>query len=192
MDLRVHNPKGLIQNRPTLSYVADLTTRLDITEQHNRASNIELHCIPEHRSENLLTVVKQIGRTIACEVTDQDIHLCTRVAKKNQESTRPRSVVVKFGSPRIRDQFLAQVVKFNKANPKEKLHTGHLGIGGDKKPVYVAEHLSPKNKSIQAAARQVKRDKGYKWTQQGRVFLRKTETSEYICIKSLEDLQKIV
>lgn len=173
--------------------VRDLAKRLEIAEQHNRACNLEFQCIPEYRGENLVTTVLQIGKKISCNVKEEDIQLCTRVAKVNQESSRPRAVIVKFSTPRTRDSFLAQTIKFNKSNSSEKLHTGHLGIAGDKRPIYITEHLSPPNKAIHAAARKAAKEKGFKfvWTKQGKVFMRKTETSEFIYVKNIDMLSEL-
>lgn len=95
----------------------------------------------------------QLGRVIGYNVSEKDIAHVTRVAKADRSNPRPRAIVVQFTSPRIRDGYLAATVKFNKANPKDKLNTSHVGIGGETRPIYVTEHLSPANKSLHAAAR---------------------------------------
>lgn len=42
----------------------ELNHRLTDMEQHTRATNIELQCIPEHRSENLISLTKQLAKTV--------------------------------------------------------------------------------------------------------------------------------
>jgi hypothetical protein len=66
-------------------------------------------------------------------------------------------------------------------------------MGGDKKLVYVLEHLSPMNKKLHAAARHVAKDKNYKfvWIKQGRVFLRRAEADESIYIRNQDTLDKL-
>lgn len=183
------------ENTTLRSTVSELNSRIALIEQHSRASNVELQNIPENKAENLVTIAKQVATIANYKLNDSDIHLCTRVAKINSNNSRPRSVVVKFSSPRIRDEFLAATIKFNKKaeNITEKLNTSHLGIGGARKPVFVVEHLSPAQKAIHAAARVRAKELNYKfvWVKQGRIFMRKTEISDYKLIKSIPELSQL-
>ncbi|KOB65231.1 Zinc finger DNA binding protein [Operophtera brumata] len=175
------------ENEALKTTVKDINNRLSVMEQHSRISNIEIQCIPEHKTENLVNVVAQIARITGSKLEERDIHKCTRIAKINPENKRPRSVVIKFSSPRVRDSFMAGVIQFNKKNRNDKLNTSHIGIVGEKKPVYVVDHLTPVMKKIHAAAREVARKLQYKfvWIKNGRVFMRKSETSEHIIIRDL-------
>ncbi|XP_075990270.1 uncharacterized protein LOC142985913 [Anticarsia gemmatalis] len=174
--------------------VQDLLTRIQVIEQHSRYNNIEIQCVPEHKQENLVSTVMQISKVISCNLNETDIHHCTRVAKSNREDKRPRAIVVKFATPRLRDTFLAKTIKFNKANPKDKINSSHIGIGGNKTPIFILEHLSPINKKLHATARQMAKEKGFKfvWIKQGRVFMRKSETDQSIYVKNLDTLKNII
>lgn len=175
--------------------VTDLNSRLSRMEQHSRATNLEFQNIPERKSENLINIAKQIATVTNYKLNESDIHLCTRVAKLRSDSRRPKSVVIKFSSPKIRDDFLAATLRFNKkANTvTDKLNSTHLGISGEKSPVFVVEHLSPTQKALHAAARIRARELNYKfvWVKGGRIFMRKTEKSEYKLIKSAEELSQL-
>lgn len=172
----------------------DFNRRLQLLEQLSRSNNIEIQCIPENKSENIYNTVQQLGKIIKCPVAESDFQYCSRIAKLNNESPRPRSVLVKFNSRRLRDEFLASVVKFNRNNPTDKLNTSHLGIGGQKKsPVYVSEHLTPELKSLHAAARRVARQLNYKfvWVRDGKVYVRKSDSSGYIHVRSEDTLKSL-
>lgn len=182
------------ENESLRGTVNNLVSRLNQIDQISRAPNLEIQCVPENKSENLISLVKQVGRVVDCPISESDIHYCSRVAKNNSESLRPRNILIKFSHPRLRDNFLAAVITFNKKNPSEKLNTSHLGIGGDKKSaVYVAENLSPENKSLHAAARSHAKQFNYKfvWVRGGRIFMRKTESSGYIYVRDMETLTKL-
>ncbi|KAL4718051.1 hypothetical protein ACJJTC_018528 [Scirpophaga incertulas] len=77
-------------------------------------------------------------------------------------------------------------------NKNEKLYNTiqHLG---DKKPVYVSEHLTPESKSLHAASRLKAKQLNYKfvWVRDGKVFVRKTESSSFILIKDSLALDKL-
>ncbi|XP_039755811.1 uncharacterized protein LOC120630612 [Pararge aegeria] len=176
------------------STVADLTGRICQLEQHFRAKNIEIQCVPEKKHENLINIVTEIGKVVNCKLTSEQILTCTRVAKLQRETNRPRSIVVEFVSPRLRDGMLAAVIKYNKANSDDKLNSERIGISGVKTQIYVAEHLSPANKMLHAAARIKAKQMNYRftWVRNGRIFVRKDEESSFIWIKDNSSLDKII
>lgn len=175
--------------------ITDLNSRISRMEQHSRLNNLEIQNIPENKSENLVKIVKQIATITDCKLEESDIQVCTRIAKINKDSQRPRSIVVKFTSQISRDNFLASTLKFNKKTKilTDKLNTDHLGIGGGRKPVYIVEHLSPAQKALHAAARSRAKELQYKfvWVKGGKIFMRKTDTSEYKLIKNTQDLSEL-
>lgn len=173
--------------------VADLGQRLNYLEQQTRANNLELQCLPESKRENLYTVVKQLGSVVGCEIKDNDISHCTRIAKLNTNNNRPRSIVVQLACPRIRDQLLASVINYNKDKNHEKLNTADFGIAGNKSPVFVAEHLSPAYKALHAATRIKAKELNYKyvWVRNGRIFVRKSDGDEHIFVKSMDILNRL-
>ncbi|XP_047996357.1 uncharacterized protein LOC125234192 [Leguminivora glycinivorella] len=155
------------QNNKMAITIQDVTGRLNYLEQQNRASNVEIQCVPQKSNESLVKIVTDLGKVIKHEVKDVDVSYCTRVMKSNSSNNRPKSIVVQFNSPRLRDSFLAAAVNFNKSKPvPEKLNSSHLGFVGEKSPIYIMEHLSPANKALHAATRIKAKEKGYKyvWT----------------------------
>lgn len=172
----------------------ELADRVHQMEQLSRTNNIEIQCVPEHKSENLYSTVQQLAKVVKCPLTESDVQYCSRIAKFDNNSPRPRSILVKFSSRRLRDTYLAAVAKHNKSNPADKLNTSHLGIGGSKKTaVYVAEHLTPDIKALHAATRRKAKELNYKfvWVRDSKVFVRKTESSSYTLIKSKEALNSL-
>ncbi|CAG9112513.1 unnamed protein product [Plutella xylostella] len=174
--------------------VSSLQQRVNQLEQLSRASNLEIQCVPEFKAENPSNIVQQLSKVIDCEVQDKDLVFCSRIAKANPQSSRPRSLLVKFQNQRQRDAYLTAATKFNKEHPTDKLNTSHLGIANEKNTaVYVVEHLTPEIKSLHAATRQKAREIGYKfsWVRNGRVFIRKNESSEYIYVRDADVLKTL-
>lgn len=172
-----------------------ITNRFNQLEQISRASNLEIQCVPERKSENLMTIVTKLAKTISCPINESDIFYCSRVAKKDPNSPRTRSILIKLNSPRSRDTFLAAAIKYNKCHPHAKLNSEHLGLHMEKKvDIYVAENLSPQNKVLHAAARKRAKELQYKyvWIRGGRIYMRKTETSEYVFVRDLSTLEKLL
>lgn len=166
--------------------VTNLTARINLLEQNARCKNIEIQCVPEKKTENLIGIVKELSKVVGLDLKDENIVHVTRTAKLNPEIKRPRSIIVELSNTRVRDSFLAAVTKFNRPkNLCDKLNSSHLGYTGPTSAIFVMEHLSPANKLLHAAARQKAKEKGYKyvWVRGGRIFLRKSDDSGYIFVK---------
>lgn len=182
------------ENTALRTEVNSLSNKMHQLDQMSRAATLEIQCLPELKSENVVQIVKQLGRVVKCVINDQDIHYCSRVAKLNPNSSRPRTIIAKFSSPRIRDSVLSAVHQYNKDNSQDKLNTTDFGFDHAKKsPVFVVENLSHENKQLHAAARQRGRDLKYKfvWVRAGRVYMRKSETSNAIFIRDSSMLDKL-
>lgn len=184
MELQNNNSK--MQNT-----IDELNLQISSLEQRARLNNIEIQCVPENSSENLVSILMRLSEVTNAKITKEDIIKCTRVAKSNRASQRPRNIIVQFATQNIRDTFLASVIKFNKSNQHNKLNTGDIGYEGEKKPIYVTEHLSPANKALHAAARRRAKELGYKyvWVRNGRIFMRKDDMSNFKFIKDTSSLE---
>lgn len=182
------------ENQNLRSQIFVLEGKMDQLEQQARDCNVELQCVPENKNENILTIVQQMASIVTCDLSDQNILSYHRVPKVDSKSQRTRSIVVKLASPRIRDDLLASVKRFNKKNPQNKLNTSHLGFAGQISPVYVVEHLSLKNKKLHAATRLAAKEKKYEfvWIRNGRVFVRKNNESPAQWIKNVDVLKNLV
>lgn len=182
------------ENEALINDIRDISFRLNALEQYTRQENVELSGIPENKSENIVKTVMQLSKVVSLNLQENDVLSAFRIRKLDATSSRPRSIVVKLRSTRIRDDLLASVVKFNKANStKEKLNSHHLGYGGTKQPIFVSEHLSPLNKRIHAATRKAASEKSYKyvWVRDGRILIRKDEKSPAKQITSLEAIARL-
>lgn len=180
-------------NEELRASLKELNNKVDEMELHARASNIEIQGVPEYRSENLVSVVQQLAQIVSCSLKEHDIQMCTRTAKSKPDSARPRNIVVKLSSPLQRDTLLAAVKKFNKDNSTDKLCSKHIGLAGDKKDIFVSEHLSPRNRELHILARQAAKEKQFQfvWIKGGRVFMRKSESSKIFYIRDKESFNII-
>lgn len=183
--------KSLAKDNSTLNQtVESLSARLNLIEQHSRENNLEISGIPENRSENLYSVINQLGNTVSLPIPETDILSCTRVRKMDETYKRPRSVIVKLRNTKVRDSIIAAVSKFNKKRQTERLNSGDLGYGGNKSNIYVSGHLSPFYKALHARTRNVAKEKGirYVWIRNGRIFFRKNDQSPAKQIKCYNSL----
>ncbi|CAG4985159.1 unnamed protein product [Colias eurytheme] len=181
------------ENENLKSALNDLLSRSNQIEQYIRQNNCEIQCVPEHKNENLMQIIMDLSKRVGYELNEKDVLNCTRTAKKDRTNTRPRSIVIQFVSPRLRDHLLAAVATHNKKHPQNKLNSSDLNIPGKPTPIYISEHLSPANKILHAATRIKAKNLGYRfvWVRNGRIFLRKNEESGYILVTSKQVLDKL-
>lgn len=181
------------ENSDLKNKVTDMNLRLSQVEQQARECNLEIQCVPEAKNENVIDIVKQISHTVAFNLGENDLLTALRVAKMNNDSSRPRAIIVKLATPHVRDNFLGTIRLYNRAHIQDKLNTAHLGMSGDKRPIYVSEHLSPANKQLHAAARAAAAAKSlqFVWVRNGRVFVRRDINSKPILIKDLDFVKSL-
>lgn len=191
--LAAENQQLKADNYALHSTVTDMSDRLNNMEQHLRENNLEIHGIPEYRAENIRSVLQHCANVVNHQIGSEDVVNCTRVAKQNRDSKLPRTIIVRFKSVSSRDEFYSAVHRYNKSHPRDKLNTSLLGYAGEKVPVYVSEHLSQHNKALHAEARKKAKAECHKyvWVRNGRIYVRKDETSQYILIKNLKSLELI-
>lgn len=167
--------------------------RFSVVENLSRGRNFELHCVPEKNNENVVSMVKTLCKAIELPISDSDIHACRRVAKMDATSKRPRNIVVTLASPRLRDSLISAASNYNKEHKDKKLNTNHVGISDVCHQIYISEHLSPESKQLYAAARRFAKEKSYVycWVKYGQIYLRKSDNSGAVVVKSMDFLNSL-
>lgn len=193
-ELRKTSSELRAENQFLRESVSELNTRISQIEQHSRENNVELQCLPEFSNENLPNTIQQLIKVVSCPLVEKDIVSATRVAKTNNQSARPRSVIIKTISPMAKDTLLASCITYNKTHLSDKLSSAHLGLGGAKQLIYLSEHLSPGNRALHAQARIFKRENNYKyvWVRNGRVLLRRDDSSKATWVRDTDVLRKLL
>lgn len=176
------------------SELLDLERRMDTLDKASRNRNVEIHCVPQKRNENLFTLIKKLYESLKLTyISEFDICSVRRVAKMNPNSDRPRTILLTLPSERHRDILMSTFKRHNKNNPNNMISSNHLSIPGETKLIYLSEHLSSKCKELHSAARKASKEFGYKfvWVKYGKIYMRKDEQSNAIIIKSASCLDKL-
>lgn len=128
--------------------------------------------------------MKNVGHALDMPIREKMIDACHRL--KSKPDGTPPAIVVKFVR-RLDKQTLLQ-----KRRVKRILNTAHLGYNTTT-PVYINECLTFQRAKIFAAAREVKKEKNYRfiWVREGKILLRKEENSPVIVLTKPEDLLKL-
>lgn len=178
-----------------------LEKRVEDMDQSARSCNLEIQNIPEHKNENLIQVVFEIGKLIGVEMDAGKVRAVHRVARgpgaapgpaaaaaTDAPPPRPKNIVVQLTSRRLRDDVLSA------ARVRRELYTDQLQMGGESRRFFVAEHLTLRNKKLFAMARKVGKDAGFKhvWVRNFAIQMRKTDFSKIFYIRSESDLARFV
>lgn len=172
-----------------------LEGRIQELQRSSRSSTIEIRNFPLNENEttaDLINAVIKIGRVLNVALQPSDLRDIYRgLAKPGSHG----NIIAEFTKVHLKYDILTSTRKFNKSQKSvDKLNTQHIGLPGDKKPVYIDEHLPPSIKKLFFEARAYAKENEYKfcWTSKCRVFLRKEQGSKQILIKSEQCLRDLV
>lgn len=157
-------------------------------DQWSRMNNAEIKGVPQSQNENLLDIVGSIGSTVNYSINRSQINFVTRVPSR--DNTQPKPIIVAFNSRYVKEDFVAAV----RAKYKEvKLSAGMIGFKSNNM-IFVNDHLTPSNKDLLNKVKKMAKETGflYSWVKHAKIYVRKTDTSPVMQIKSEKDLLKII
>ncbi|XP_046662777.1 uncharacterized protein LOC124355659 [Homalodisca vitripennis] len=167
--------------------VASLECRMDDVEQYSRRETIEIHGVPVQPGEQVLEVVKSVGRALDITIEDSMVSACHRLRVK-EESGRPPGIIVNMTS-RMDSEAVLQ-----RRRVKRNFSTHHIGLTSTPaSPIYINESLSPGRRRLLNAARVKKKEKlyTYLWIRGGKILMRKADGKKVKVITSFDDLAKL-
>ncbi|XP_046685216.1 uncharacterized protein LOC124370954 [Homalodisca vitripennis] len=172
------------ENVALKKHVVVLETRIEDLENYSRRNCVEIQGIPEEKEEQVSELVKKVGKALDVNITDSMIDACHRIGKKTSERNQARGIVVKFVRRTDKEELMKK-----RREKKRDFSTRHLGLTMDI-PVYLNESLSPARRRLLAQARQLRKERGYKyiWLRNGNILLRKEEKAPVVEIRTQADL----
>lgn len=185
-------PTNLLEENVTLrTQLETLTSKFDDLDQASRSCNVEIQNIPEKKGENLVQLSLAIGKLLCVDLKDCDIRSVHRIAP-GLATDRPKNIIMQLTTRRQRDELIA-AARARRSLTTEQLF-GVSGIPGVSSRFFIAEHLTLKNKILFSKARQIAKEKNYKfvWVKNSCIFVRKSEESKVIQLRSKNDLEKLI
>lgn len=162
---------------------------IDLLDNQCRRDTLETKGIPQLPNENTTDLIIHIASLLSVKVTESDISTTYRMPVKtpqnvDQYDAHP-TLIVKFSNIKIRNQLLRQ--------KKAARFITDFGIKGMDK-LYINESLSYRKRQLFHLSRTKKTQMNYAacYTQNARIFIRKTKDGEKFEIKSKMDLEKLV
>lgn len=183
------------ENSEQRNYILDLEKKVEDLQLRSRSSCIEIRNVPAIEKEtarDLTSIVLKICEAIQPSDNPPQLRDVYRLPGK-KGSNRP--IVAEFLTVPSKNQVLDACRTFNKGLPStEKLNTGHIGVPGEVKPVYIADHLPRTQRQLFFEARSFAKMNNYKycWSQNGKIFLREREGMDSLVINSTACLKKLL
>ncbi|XP_047023724.1 uncharacterized protein LOC124634054 [Helicoverpa zea] len=174
--------------------IIHLEYKIQDIQQLSRSSCVEIRNVPAVVNESvydLATIISKVGAAVDMTLNHTELRDAYRLPGK-PGTIRP--IVAEFVNVQVKNKLITSVRDFNKTHPNDdRLNTKCIGLPGDRRPVYVAEYLPATSRKLFYEAREFAKQKLYKfcWTANGNIFLRKSEGSKQILVRSTETLRNL-
>lgn len=183
------------KSRDDRNHIAILEERLEHLQMGLRKSNLEIKNVPKKNNESkedLIEMVLCLSTSIGGNLRKEDIKDIYRVRGKKEPQNPP--IILETSSTLIKTNILKLCRAFN-IKTKSKICAKHLGFrSSEDTPVFISEQLTQRGSRLHYLARDLAKSKQYKycWTAYGKVYIRKTDNSPIIRIKSEAHVQHLV
>jgi chromosome segregation ATPase len=176
------------ERQQDLRLIDSLQEKIDKFEQSHRSTCLEIRNLPPSKQESkdsLLKIVRDTLQVIGLDVLAQDVKDVFRIATREPGN---KTIIVDFTSVLTREKVIEKFKKYNKEH--SRLSTETLKMSGTPKPIFISENLSPKLKRLFFLARDFAKNNNFKycWVSHGKIFLRQSDGSTLIIIRSEKDL----
>jgi len=165
--------------------LTDTKERLRNLEQYTRKNNIEVSGIPVTASEDVSSIVKDLGAALGIDVDESQVTAAHRIPSFKKE--RPPALIVQFQKKAQKDTWIS---KFKEA---KDLTADKVNPHFAKQKIYVNDHLCPENKIFLGKLKTKCNAIGYEyaWSRDGKFFARKSQGSKCIKVVTLKDIEHL-
>lgn len=171
------------ENKNLKERVQNLEMIIDGAERDKIRRNIIINGIEKQdREENMVEIVRNVMRKINVDI-ESNIVKCHRKDTKKENSP----IVVELKTEKTKEEILKAKKNLGRINAKD------CHLKGKNNEIFINEQLTKMMSTLFYSARELKKEKKikYVWTRDGNIYVRKTDTSQKIKIKTITDLKKI-
>lgn len=175
------------ENKEIKLKVSQLETRLNDIEQEKMGNRIVVKGIPRQNKEiTPMQILKKVTAAINVRLEDKDVKEC--YIKNNTRESEKQIMMVKLTNEEIKN------VIIEKKKQARNIRASQCNLHGGEGTIYIEEQLTDHNSRIFFAARQLKKEAGYKyvWVSAGKILVRKKEGDRIKQITSDKDVEEIL
>ena len=185
--LTAENKKISDENKSLKTRLEYIEENINYNKEQHLKNNLLIYGIPRCENENTDVIIQEITKHLGVNIQPGEIISTYRKALKNNPSGIPAPIIIKFNNNKIKSEIMT-------ARRKKNLNTEILKIQNiTKRPIYINEQLTQLKQNIYKNARELKKSHNckYVWTKNGDIFIRKTDNSQIIKIKSITQINDI-
>jgi hypothetical protein len=178
-----------IEHNEAILKIEQLENQMEDMQRAQRITTLEVRNIGETDHGNLSNIMSKIHSALQIPFAPEYIKNIKQISNGQN-----KLIIVEYQTTQHSKSVLKALKAYNIMHKEDKFNTLNLDIAGEKKLVYISESLSPAARKLYYFARDLRKNYGYKycWTGQGKVFVKKTDNSATIWIKTpkqIEDLK---
>ncbi|CAH2099982.1 unnamed protein product [Euphydryas editha] len=174
-------------------FFGSLKNKIEDMERSMRSSAVEIGNVPLKSDKmdkvHLYDIVLNTCKSIKVDIQKNEINDVFVLKSKAD----PQNYNSRFKSKNTKHEIIKKSKMYYKNNPNNKLNTTTIGLDNRSKPIYVSETLTPKGQILFFLARDTAKIADFKfcWTRNRRIYIRKTEETQYIEIKDEAQLTSL-
>lgn len=179
--------KECTQNR---NYITKLEESLEELDRKYRRTSIEIRNLPARDKENKSDIIHSFTNftrnSLKINMHENDIRDAYRISSKKSNN---QPIVIELNSMENKNLLLKTIKSYNKTNIQNKINASHFGRI-ENVPIYISELLTNKSKKLFYLARELSKEKQYKycWSTNGKIFVHKAEGTPAIWLKNEEGI----
>jgi hypothetical protein len=175
-----------LRNREFADKIDDLAATSGEREQYFRKNNLEIVGVPETTGESLKDIIYKIASKLGVTLCDTDYTRIHRVASWTTQKM-PAKILIHLINQEKVEEFLTA------ARRKKGLLAREIDFQSDSR-IFLNYHLTPANKILYRKVKDLARAKEYQyvWIKRCIIYVRKSDKSHAIVVKSSSHLSKII
>ena len=159
------------------------------SNNYGRRQNLEIIGVPVTEKENTAEIVMEVAKALYVPISRSDISIAHRLPMKpspnENQLPQPPAIIARFVNRTIRNNL------YSRRKETDKIDFSKFSVIETRR-LFINENLSQLRKKLFCEAKQRVKDADFRfiWTNNGNMYVRKSESSNSIPIQNEQDIAK--
>ena len=165
--------------------------KVDALEQYRPCQNLEIIGVPVTEKEDTAEIVLEVAKALDLPISRSDISIAhrlpTKPSRNENQLPQPPAIIARFVNRTIRNNLYSRRKETDKTDFSKFTVT-------ETRRLFINENLTQLRKKLFWKAKQRVKDADFRfiWTNNGNIYVRKSESSNSIPIQNEQDIAKIL